>query len=189
MAMITRRKSMTKFRRTICAGVFLFLALSWTVAGSPPDLQKSCRDFVQGFYDWYVPKALKVNVRPANLVLKYKSSAFSPELVRALQEDSEAQAKSPHQLVGLDFDPFLNSQDPSQRYVVGNVTVKGDRYWVEVYSITLGKRSPKPDVVPELMLKDGQWIFMNFHYGKSERSADENLVSTLKALRRHAPGQ
>jgi hypothetical protein len=163
--------------------------LSCSVAASPQDLQKSCRDFVQGFYDWYVPKALKVNVRPADLVLKYKSSAFSPELLRALREDSEAQARSPEKLVSLDFDPFLNTQDPSQRYVVGSITLKGDRYWAEVYSVTLGRKSAMPAVVAELTLKNGQWMFVNFHYGKSERSADENLVSTLKALRRHAPGQ
>jgi hypothetical protein len=37
--------------------------------------------------------------------------------------------------------------------------------------------------MPELALKDGQWVFVNFHYGKSDQSEDDNLISTLKRLR------
>lgn len=177
---------MTTSRTIAGSSLFFLLATSYSLAQGtiPQSNQKSCRDFVQGFYDWYVPVALKHGrVRPADLALKYKGSAFSPELARALREDSEAQAKTKGELVGLDFDPFLNSQDPSERYVVGNVIPKGERYWVEVYSITLGKKSAKPEVAPELTLKDGQWVFVNFHYGKSESSEDDNLMSTLKSLR------
>lgn len=168
------------------SGLFFLLAASSLFAqGTPPqDARKSCRDFVQAFYDWYVPVALKHSrVRPADLALAHKGSAFSPELAQALREDSKAQAKVKGELVGLDFDPFLNSQDPGERYVVGNLTPKGDRYWVEIYSLTSGKKSAKPDVAPELMFKDGRWIFVNFHYGGSEHSKDENLLSTLKTLR------
>jgi hypothetical protein len=177
---------MTTTKVIFSSGLFFLLAASSSFAQGtlPQDAKKSCRDFVQGFYDWYVPMALKHGrVRPADRALKYKGSAFSPELAQALREDSEAQAKVKGELVGLDFDPFLNSQDPSERYVVGNITPKHDRYWVEIYSLTSGKKSAKPDVAPELMFKDGRWIFVNFHYGESEHSEDENLVSTLKILR------
>lgn len=168
------------------SGLFFLLAASSSFAQGTPaqDAKKSCQDFVQAFYDWYVPVALKHGrARPADLALKHKGTAFSRELAQALREDSEAQAKVKGDVVGLDFDPFLNSQDPSERYVVGNITPKGDRYWVEIYSLTSGKKSAKPDVVPELMFKDGRWIFVNFHYGESELPEDENLVSTLKTLR------
>jgi hypothetical protein len=75
---------------------------------------ESVRGFVQGFYDWYVPKALDHKIfRAWDLALKTKSSVFSPELAQALREDSAAQDKAEKgELVGLDFDPFLNSQDP-----------------------------------------------------------------------------
>ena len=33
----------------------------------------------------------------------------------------------PGSIVSLDFDPFLYSQDPSERYVAGGITVKGDK--------------------------------------------------------------
>jgi hypothetical protein len=148
------------------------------------DMRKSCRDFVQGFYEWYVPKAVKESGAPAShLAVMYKSSVFSPDLLRALKEDSQAQAKAKGEIVGLEFDPFLNTQDPSPRYVLDKIISKDDGCLVEVYSISSGKKSAKPAVVAELVFKGGHWMFVNFHYGRSKRSEDENLVSTLKNLR------
>ncbi len=82
-------------------------------------------------------------------------SAFDAELFRLLKEDAEAQDKVPGEIVGLDFDPILNSQDPSKRYVVGAITRKRDSYWAEVYSIRSGKKNKKRDVVAEVKLKMG----------------------------------
>ena len=177
---------MTTTKIIFCSGLFLRLAASSSSAQGtlPQDANKSCRDFVQGFYDWYVPVALKGGrVTPVDRALKIKGSAFSPELAQALREDSAASAKVKDEVVGLDFDPFLNTQEPSDRYVVGNVTPKGDTYWVEIYGVTSGKKSAKPDVTPELKFKNGRWIFVNFHYGEVEHPEDENLVSILKTLR------
>jgi hypothetical protein len=170
---------------------FFFLAASYPLLGqgrSSHDVEQSCRSFVQGFYDWYVPRAVRaVNgsaAAPAlDLALKQKSSEFGPEILRALREDSEAQAKTVGEIVGLDSDPFLNSQDPRDHYLVGNITPKGDRYWVEVYGMSLGKKGSEPDVVPELILKDGRWLFINFHYPNPSRPEFENLLSLLKSLR------
>lgn len=146
---------------------------------SPHEIYKAPREFVQEFYDWYVPKALKDHAGPAwELALKYKSSVFSPEVLRALKEDSAAQTKAAGEIVGLDFDPFLNSQDPDERYEVGKVTQKGDRYWVEIYAARSGKKSEKPDVMPELVRKDGRYLFVNFHYPDGS-----DLLSTLRVLR------
>jgi FlaG/FlaF family flagellin (archaellin) len=92
------------------------------------DSQRSCRDFVQRFYDWYVPIALKDNAgNPSDRALRYKSHAFSPELLTQLKEDSTAQAKAKGEIVGLDFDPFLNSQHPGERYTAEKVVGKRDR--------------------------------------------------------------
>lgn len=158
------------------------ISLGQTSGSSEP--AKACRQVAQGFYDWYVPIALKEEEASASdIALRDKPSVFSPELVRALNEDSQAQQKADGDLVGLDFDPFLNSQDPAQHYVLRNVTVKGDKCMVEVHSEVTGRTSPKPDVVAELSLKSGRWLFVNFHYGKSKWSDDENLVAILKKLR------
>ncbi|SRR5216683_1056213 len=157
----------------------------------PQDAQKSCRVFVQQFYDWYVSETHKENAMHSwDLALKQKGYAFSPELRRELTEDSDAQAKAGGEIVGLDFDPFLNSQDPDERYVVGAITFKGTSFWVEVHSIQSGTKSKKPVVVPELVSKGGRWLFVNFHYGRTNRPEHENLLSILKSLkerRQNAP--
>ncbi len=146
---------------------------------------KPLRDFVQSFYDWYVPLAQGENsVTASDLALKYQTSAFSPELYQALKEDSEAQAKAT-EIVGLDFDPFLNTQDPCEHYEVGKIARKGEIYKIDVHSVCSGKKSKEPAVVPEVMRKNGRWVFMNFVYEnlikQYPNSAD--LMSMLKLLR------
>ena len=172
------------------AALFLNLILLATPITTPgqtksnSEAAQSCRQFAQGFYDWYVPNALKKSESSAwDLALKGKNSVFSPDLVRALQEDSRAQEKAGGDIVGLDFDPFLNTQDPRQKYVLGDVTVNDDSCRVPVHGESTGKRIPKPDVTAELRRENGKWLFVNFHYGKSQWSADENLVDILKKLR------
>ena len=172
-----------------CAcGFFLCLVASyplWAQAATPAGSQQSCRNFVQGFYDWYIPKMTNPTPLPAEeLALKYRSVSFDPELARALHEDFVASGKNSQEIVGLDFDPFLNTQDPSEKYVLGSVTLQGEGCWVEIFSIDSGKKNATPDVVSELRFKNGRWIFMNFHYGKTKTTADSNLTTILDTLRK-----
>lgn len=136
-------------------------AQSW----SEPNASDSVREFVQSFYDWYVPKALNSSSGPAwSTALKVKGNCFSPELRRKLREDSEAQAKTEGEIVGLDFDPFLNGQDPGRHYSVGKVVPKGESYFVEVHRVSSGKPEEKLTVTAEVMGKKPQWHFVNFVY-------------------------
>jgi hypothetical protein len=141
---------------------------------SSQELQKASRQAVQGFYNHLLGK------RP-----QYPRAVLSRELRRQLKKDEDAQARNTDGgIVGLDFDPFLATNgDPYEHYLAGKVTVKSDRYWVEVYGRPSREKSEKPVVVPELMFKDGRWIIVNFHYGKSEYPVNENLLSLLKFLR------
>jgi hypothetical protein len=140
----------------------------------------SARLFVQGFYDWYVPLAKKENREPSSdIAIRTKGTLFSTELRLALREDAAAEAKANGYVVGLDFDPFLYSQDPSDRYDVGKISRKDDRYWVEVYGTRYGEKSAQPDVIAELVYKDSKWMFVNFHYPESS----EDLMQILKSLR------
>jgi hypothetical protein len=76
------------------------------------------RQFTERFYAWYVPAAARAE-RNMLLDAKEMRSAISPEHLRALREDFEAQAQDiTGNIVGLDFDPFLASQDPCARYEV-----------------------------------------------------------------------
>jgi hypothetical protein len=170
-----------------CTLVFFFAASSLLgQQKSAPDLEKSCQDFVQGFYDWYVPKTQfdqshKPAEPPLRQPLKERTRSFSLELRHRLIEDFEAQAKARGELVGLDFDPFLNGQDPSVRFVAETISRKGGSYWVEVYGMSSGQR--QEHVVPELVFRNGRWVFVNFHYGKGKFGGDSDLLSILKTLR------
>ena len=182
---------MARFKTFICMGLFVLIAVSSSPARGdlPDDVEKSLRQFVQGFYDWYVPTVRKERgISGSNLVLRHKSSSFSPELLRAIEADSTAQAKSPNELVGLDFDPFVNAQEYADSCAAGKIVHKGDRYFVQIHCTWSGRKSAKSDVVPELTLNEGQWSFVNFHYGKFERSKHENLLSILKVLRANRRG-
>lgn len=161
--------------------------MAQTRAAAPPS--EACGRFVQQFYDWYLAKGNELTKGQSHesaleVTLREKQSSFNPGLVKALQEDLSASKKSPDEIVGLDFDPFLNAQDTPERYVVGEVQPKGDHFWVEVFGLWEGKKNSKPDVVPELALENGKWIFTNFHYGKSDIPVNENLVTILQELKK-----
>jgi hypothetical protein len=51
--------------------------------------------------------------------MEKQGSQFESGLLAALKEDVAAQAAAKGEIVGLDFDPFLNTQDPAESYEVG----------------------------------------------------------------------
>jgi hypothetical protein len=135
---------------------------------SSRETMNSLRAFVQSFYDWYVPLVGSTTSRKATIIaLRDRPTALDLDLALALKQDEKAQEKQDKidgSIVGLDFDPFLSSQDPCEKYVVGNISKKGNRYFAEIYSVCSGEKGPKPDLVAELAFKDASWVFVNFHY-------------------------
>jgi hypothetical protein len=166
--------------------LLLFLVPSPSLPSHAQDaqeIQNSCRNFVQKFYDWYL---LKPSWPRA---LTYKPSAFSSELSQGLREDYEAQAKVSGDIAGLDFDPLLNSQDPAQHYVVGRVNLKvEDTCWAEIHAVSSGKKSEKPDVLAAAVHENGRWLFVNFYYSMPDGDFSSSvsrggLMTLLKDLR------
>ena len=134
--------------------------------------------FVQNFYDWYAAKANASNDGPTCiLALKQKRSAFDPLLVAALIKDCKAQSKSSGDIVGLDFDPFLNTQDPAARYAIGKMVRRGQSYFVNIHELKAINPGTVADVVAEVKRKKCQWVFINFHYQNKT-----DLVTVLKLL-------
>jgi hypothetical protein len=154
---------------------------------------KSARRFVQEFYSWYVPKALGPSYDSLHLALKFRSYAFSTELFKALKEDSDAQARA-HEPVGLDFDPFLDTQDPTERYELGRITQKGNTYLVEVFGVYPARppdlREGTPEVIAEVARRNGHWVFTNFLYPPIAKQYPDsaNLLAILKLLREDRQG-
>lgn len=143
---------------------------------------KSATEFVRTFYAWYVPLALKSDA--TETTLRNKPQVLSPELYRALKGYYETEAKSKGETVGLDFDPFLNSQDPCPNFEVGQANARGNRIQVEIYGVCSGKKSEKPDLVAEVTHDHGVWKFTNFLY-PTETKADPksgDLLTILKGI-------
>ena len=167
-------------QRTSISLVILVLiclpAIAQTPATKPDDA--SCRAFVQEFYNWHVAHGTNFEK-----TFKLKRSALSAELGNALAADLAASKKNAGEIVGLDFDPFTNSQDPSPRYRVDKTTVDNGRCLAEVHGVP-SDRKGKPDATAELQFAAGAWKFVNFHYGSENGPEDENLVSILRGLKR-----
>ena len=138
----------------------------------------SPRKFVQDFYEWYVPLTHHTHSGDtSDIALKKKSSAFSAELLKALKEDSLAASKSPGEIVGIDWDPFLNSQEQIERCVIGNITSKNGSFRVDIYDILEGKKDKKPNIIAEVKQENGHWVFVNFW-----NPDGGNLLSELREL-------
>ena len=143
-----------------------------------PKAQETPVKFVQDFYTWYASITSKGHKEPAfTIALKVKGSLFSAELAKALSEDASAQEKANGEIVGIDWDPFVNSQDSDSRYVVGKIRQSGDRFFADIHGVRAGKKRSEPDVTAELMKVKGRWVFVNFH---SHDAGD--LLSVLNTL-------
>jgi hypothetical protein len=170
-----------KLRFAALAGILLFAGFAVAASAQKATLSTaSIQKWVQGFYDWYTTGALKdKNAAPSDVAIKKKSYDFSPVLLRALKEDMVASSKSPGEVVGLDFDPFLDSQDPDDHYKVGNVTKKGAHYLVEVWGVRSGKREDAVSVIAEVEQANGKFRFVNFIMPE----AKDDLLHVLKQLK------
>lgn len=172
---------MTISKTKIYGGVFLCLILCSLLLGQDNeqrDMNKPCRKFVETFYLAHSPFP-GGQVPALESTLKDDRGVFSSDLFLQLSEDSEAQRKAGGDIVGLDFDPFLACQDCTLSYRVEKTTIRDGRCWAEVHR----GGDEKASVTPELVFRDGRWVFVNFHYPNPERPEFENLLSLLKSLR------
>lgn len=163
--------------------ILLLLLASGPLCAQTPESHRcaeSAHVFVQRFYDWYVPLAKRETKEPAsNVAIRERGALFSKELLALLKEDAAAEAKANGYILGLDFDPFLNTQDASDRYDLGDITSKAGNCLVSIFGTRYGERSAHPDVIAEISCTNSRWIFINFHYPDT----GENLIQILRALR------
>jgi hypothetical protein len=157
-------------RRTVLFGsALLALSSALVIAATETPIA-----FVQRFYDSY----LRQNVPDWGRTVRTRRQLFAPALADALQEDSTAQAKATGDVVGIDFDPFLGSQDPGNRFVARGAFPIPTGYRVQVYDIESGSRG-KPMVLVDIAPKDGSWIITDFRYPQTS----SELLSILRSLR------
>ena len=155
-----------------------FLFLTFPAIGQTTKTEESPATFVQSFYNWYLSIEFKEKKEsPCILALREKGAVFSAQLKKALLEDDAAAKKNPDEIVGLDFDPFLNSQDPEKVYKVGEVAPRGKNFWVNVHAVHSGTVKKQPDVIVEVAKANGHWVFVNFH-----SPTGPDLMQVLKTL-------
>ena len=136
--------------------------------------QDSCRRFVQAFYDWYGPLTRKETSAPTwERALREKRDDFTPELWQALENDARAQAQAQGDIVGIDFDPFLGSQDPAAHYRVRQVTVQGGKCSAGI-----------TNAVVELIYSSGRWRFTDFRYPELKTDLTAVLAQTADDRRK-----
>jgi len=179
------------------ASAFLLLALSLptfvnaqtakptrTPVKTADELREDCKKFVQGFYDWYLPKAsADVNKQGSTaeaLALKKRPDDFSRALKYALMKDSAASAQST-EVVGLDGDPFLNCQDCPKKVKYGDPKLTGYKCQVSLFFMQDNVPEEKAHVIAEAMYTQKRWVFTNFIDG--DGSGD--LMQTLKKIKQH----
>ena len=134
------------------------------------DTAVDAHEFVQKFYNWYVPFSAHSKTLACKEVLKTHPEYFSKALGPALKKNITEMEKTGG--LGLDFDPFLNSQDPASKYVVGPADGTDEGYAMEVYSVQDGHKQSEPDVIAVVENQHNSWVLTNFHYpnlGKSLR--------------------
>ena len=140
----------------------------------------SAKKFVQDFYTWYLQEEkTDRNISLDAFAIKTKPLWFSQEIIEGLDEDEAAAAKSPDEIVGLDFDPFLNAQDVCEPYRPGKVTAAGSTYQVEIFGTCPEPHSKQPDVIAVVEKRNGAWVFVDFIY-----PSNGDLFSVLQELKK-----
>jgi hypothetical protein len=141
---------------------------------------KLAREYVQGFYTWY---ASRVSGEYPNKswgdLLWLAHWDLSVELAKLLNKDVVAQSNC-GEIIGIDFDPFLLTQDPAAKYEASAVEQRGERYWVSVHRNEAGVRRESPDIIAEVAKDGGRWYFVNFH-------SPDRQINLLRILKSPSP--
>lgn len=158
--------------------VFGICALLAALAAPAMAQQQSALDspgaFVQRFYNSYVQREAPRWGRTVQI----RRGLFEPSLSAALQTEAAAQAKTPGEVAGLDFDPFLGSQDPGKTFAVRGVTDLADGARVEVQDLAF---PGKPMVLVEVAPRGGSWVITNIRYPRTS----SDLLSLLKTAKQN----
>lgn len=177
--MVTRARRLRRFS-DLAAAIGFALAASQPASAEP----RSARQFLAEFYHWYAPIANRKTVGPSwATALQVRGKAFSPHLQQLLAEDLAAQ-QSCSDLIGLDFDPIVNSQDAAEAYEVGKIAEAEGGFVAEIYGVQGGTRRPSPDLSVRLAYDHGHWQIVNIDYPENGTLVD---ILTKPKLRCESP--
>lgn len=150
----------------------LLLALPLLVACGRGESRQTDHDddaakFVSGVYAAYLPRSERSGIGALDSLMHEQPQWFSDSLRAGWQRDVSRRRENPGEIVGLDFDPLLASQDPCEDYETGSVTHVDSLIRVDIHAVCQGVRSADAVLVAEVVLRDTQWQFTNFIYQPS----------------------
>jgi hypothetical protein len=123
------------------------------------------RRFVELFLQRYHAQFNETAERPADWdPTTLVQRALTPELARALAADRAAQMANDEENVGLDFDPFSNSQDPCETYKAGRTAQRADTLMVEILGECHGQIPLIPDAVYMLLRRGREFAIADIVY-------------------------
>jgi hypothetical protein len=153
--------------------------------------EEGAKAFVQGFYDWYVGKILAASRKKSgggfgfDDALKQRPDWFSPELKRLLLEDVAASSKCKDEVVGLDWDPFLESQENPSVYAVGKAEKIAQGFRVSVDDKKLPKGDHNPVAQADVTFVGGHWTFVDFVQQPTDPKFRQGLIAILKGYEKN----
>ena len=140
----------------------------------------SAQRVVQRFYDWYVARAINPHGRDMVMIAAVEGPLpFDAELVHWLRVDSTARARAVGEIDGLDGDPYLNAQDPCDRYTARSAVRHGASFYVSVRGQGGCTDHAQPDVVVEVVRRAKGWTIVEF---RDPRGGNEGTVALLRRL-------
>jgi len=128
--------------------------------------------FVQSFYNWYL------NKQDLDTAIQRKPELFDPILLRALQDDATARFRAVGEIDGLDFDPSLNSQDPSTHFKVTGANGS----LVRVIGYEKQMSQPRERLSVQVRCDAQHCVFVNFFYPASSGIGKTDLLTVLHLL-------
>ncbi|MBA3854368.1 MAG: hypothetical protein C0503_08135 [Gemmatimonas sp.] len=121
--------------------------------------------YVEGFLARYLGQFDESIEHPAGWnPLTALRADLSPELMRALQEDRDASAANDEEIVGLDFDPFIDAQDVCERYESRAAVPQDSTMDVAVYNTCNWGHPLVPDAIYRLMRRNNRWVIVDIRY-------------------------
>lgn len=154
------------------------VALSGGCAPSQGRVSSDPRASLQSFYDAYTTAFERGQ---SHQFVLDTTTMIGADLRRALLADWDASAADSTQIVGLDFDPFLNSQDPCGVYRVGADSQAGQQHFLQVSAFCPADTALAAVAVLSPRGPDG-WAVTDIRY-PSDTSTLRGLLSRLDSLR------
>lgn len=126
----------------------MLVSLVIMFAASPSYSRGVYGNFLYRFYCWYVHAALKDTELPSwQMAIRRHPENFVPSLLVMLKKEAARAKKESGYVDTIDFDPFLNTQDPGKYYRVGGENYRAGHALVDVFEENRKEKSLSIDLI------------------------------------------